>query len=151
MQKVLYFTKKGYEEKQEEYARLLASRPDAVKELTKAREMGDLSENGYYKGARMKLSSIDRELRELKHILKIGRVKEVNGNGLVDIGTTVTIKDSLGTKTFTIVGTYEADPKKGRISSSSPLGKLLLGKQVGETAIFVINDNKTTYTITAVE
>lgn len=147
MDKVLYFTKQGLEAKQKEYDDLLASRPNAVKDLTKAREMGDLSENGYYKGARMKLSDIDRRLRQLKHILKIAKVKEKLSNGTIDIGSTVVLQTKGGEKVYEIVGTYEANPREGKISSYSPLGKILLGKRKGDSTELFIGDNKTVFYI----
>src|SRR5579872_1543723 len=121
MNKFIYFTQKGLQEKKKEYENLLASRPDAVRELARAREMGDLSENGYYKGARFKLSQIDRDLRHLKHLLKLARIKEVSANDVVDIGSTVVITDGVTEKTYSIVGTYESDPSQHKISLDSPL------------------------------
>ena len=140
MQKVIYFTKKGYEDKRKEYEELLNKRPDAVKDLAKAREMGDLSENGYYKSARFKLSDIDRQLRHLKHLLKVGRVKETNGVG-IDIGSLVTMQTASGERTYEIVGTYEAHPSDGKISLDSPLGKALFGKKEGDSTKLRVGDN----------
>lgn len=150
MNKIIYFTEKGYQKKAEEYKQLLASRPAAVADLAKAREMGDLSENGYYKAARMQLSDIDRHLRQLKYILKIGKIKQPTNQEIVDIGSTVTIKNEGQTKTYMIVGTYEANPGEGKISSSSPLGKALLGKKAGEEILFSVQNSQTVYTITSV-
>lgn len=151
MQKIIYFTQKGLDEKQKEYDNLLTQRPDAVKELTKAREMGDLSENGYYKSARFHLSDIDRKLRHLKHLLKIARVKKVSLGNSVDIGSTVVISDGFNEKTYDIVGTYESNPANGKISYISPLGKILMGKKQGESAVLSIGDNQTNYKVLKVE
>lgn len=147
VQKQILFTKKGLEEKQKEYDQLLASRPDAVKDLAKAREMGDLSENGYYKSARMKLSQVDRDLRHLKYVLKSAKVKEAVTKDVIDIGVSVILQNGEKIVTYDIVGTYEAIPSKGKISSSSPLGKALLGKRKGEKATLHIGDNTTTFSI----
>lgn len=140
MNKVIYFTPQGLEEKKNEYEKLLLSRPDAVKELSKAREMGDLSENGYYKSAKFKLSDIDRKLRQLKFLLKIARVKESVTTGRVDIGSTVTISDGTTEKTYQIVGSYESNPSEGKISLDSPLGKALAGKRQNDVVNFKIGD-----------
>ncbi|HSD98536.1 MAG TPA: GreA/GreB family elongation factor [Patescibacteria group bacterium] len=147
MNTIIYFTQKGLDEKRKEYDKLLQERPDAVKELAKAREMGDLSENGYYKGARFKLSQIDRDIRHLKYILKMARVKEPTGNG-IDIGSTVTLSNGQQEKTYEIVGTYESNPSLGKISLDSPLGKLLKNKKEGDNVELLTGDKKTTYTIT---
>src|SRR5258708_14698218 len=58
------FTKQGYEKLKRDYEELLKSRPAAVDDLKKARDMGDLSENGYYKASKSKLSFIDARLRK---------------------------------------------------------------------------------------
>ena len=62
--KVFYFTKEKIKELQAEREQLKVDREAAVTDLSKARAMGDLSENGYYKAARQKLSSIDRRIRQ---------------------------------------------------------------------------------------
>lgn len=149
--KQILFTKKGYEDKQKEYEELLASRPAAVKDLARAREMGDLSENGYYKSARFKLSDIDRNLRQLKHLLKIAKVHENMSNNIIDIGSTATLQLGNTTKTYAIVGTYEANPSSGAISSSSPLGRILLGKKVGDKGILIIGENQTPFSILKIQ
>lgn len=147
MQKIIYFTKQGYEELKKKYDELLASRPEAVSELAKARAMGDLSENGYYKSARMKLSDTDRRLRQLKYQIQYGRVKESSHTGIVDIGCSVTLQTGNSVKTYAIVGTYEANPSEGKISAYSPLGKVLMGKREGEKAVLHVGENQTEFFI----
>lgn len=68
------FTKPGYEKIKKDLDEAEKKRPEAVKTLARARAMGDLSENGFYKGARQELSDLDRKIRELNHLLKVGRV-----------------------------------------------------------------------------
>jgi len=68
-------------------------RPDAVEHLRKAREMGDLSENGYYKAARARLSFLDAQLRRLERLVKLGIIVESTGLGKVDIGCKVKISN----------------------------------------------------------
>lgn len=130
------FTKEGYQQVLDEKAKLLAERPIAVEHLHKAREMGDLSENGYYKAARAKLSGIDANLRRLERLVRLGRVVENSVTGFVGFGSTVVISD--GTKDFeyTVVGGYESDPKNKTVSHMSPIGKALMNKRVGDQ-IFV--------------
>ncbi len=147
MQTHVLFTQKGYDDKKKEYEDLLASRPDAVKDLAKAREMGDLSENGYYKGARLKLSQVDRQLRQLKQLLKIAKVHEAKEKDIVDMGTTVMLESNGKILTYEIVGTYEAHPGQGKISLNSPLGRAVAGKRKGETAVMKIGDTTTTFVI----
>lgn len=124
------FTAQGYSETKKQHEHYLRERPEAVEDLRKAREMGDLSENGYYKAARARLSFIDSRLRHFHRLLKLGRVVQTASNGTVQIGSTVTVKDGQTEQTFTIVGGYESDPSAGKISHVSPIGRALMGKRV---------------------
>jgi transcription elongation factor GreA len=63
---IIPFTKQGYEELEKELEKVVSQRPAAVKELTRGRDMGDLSENGLYKAAKQNLVDIDRQIRHLK-------------------------------------------------------------------------------------
>lgn len=130
----ILFTQKGYDDVLAEKQKLLTERPDAVENLRKAREMGDLSENGYYKASRARLSSIDARLRKLEKMVRLGKIIEnVNKNGIIGFGSSVTVSDAKGARTFTIVGGYESDPSKHTVSHFSPLGKALMGKRAGDT------------------
>jgi transcription elongation factor GreA len=141
------FTKEGYEKIKQEKEDLLRERPDAVEHLKKAREMGDLSENGYYKASRQKLNSIDARLRRIEHLLKYGVVVASANSGVVDIGSTVTLDDDKQKVTYSIVGSEESNPSQGTISHHSPLGRSLLGKKVGETITFHAPAGERVYTI----
>jgi len=144
------FTKEGYEKLKKDYEELLKQRPAAVLDLKTAREMGDLSENGYYKASRAKLSFIDGQLRRsswnLKHALII---EETSGNG-VGIGKKVTLTTGEKDVTYHIVGDLEADPSQGKISLLSPLGKALTNKQLGEEVLLETPARKIIYTITKI-
>jgi transcription elongation factor GreA len=126
------FTREGYEKVIKEKAALLAERPDAVEHLRKAREMGDLSENGYYKAARARLSFLDAQLRRVERLVRYGIVVESQNSGAVDIGSCVTITNGTIEKVFTVVGGYESDPTQQTISYMSPLGKALMGRKVDD-------------------
>lgn len=132
--KNIRFTKKGFDELKKTYENLKNSRPYAVLDLKRARDMGDLSENGYYKAARAKLSEIDRNLRKFLIELKSADVVESRNNHQVGIGRTVKLSDGKREKIFQIVGDLEADPARGKISLLSPLGQALERKKVGDTA-----------------
>lgn len=141
------FTKAGYRKVLEEKARLLAERPEAVDHLKKSREMGDLSENGYYKASRAKLSSIDARLRRVERLVRLGRVVEATGIDTVGIGNLVTITDGTNQFTYTLVGGYESDPAQQTISHISPLGRALFGKKKNDTVEVFAPSGKKTYTI----
>lgn len=141
------FTKSGYENLLIEKKKLLAQRPEAVDHLKKAREMGDLSENGYYKASRAQLSFLDARLRRLERLIKLGTVVENVQSDSVQIGSVVTITN--GTKEFeyTIVGGYESDPSKKTISHISPIGRALIGKKVNDKVLVHAPSGDVTYTI----
>ena len=140
-------TKEGYEKFLADQKKLLSERPHAVKELTRAREMGDLSENGFYKGARAKLSQIDSQLRHLNKLLKhVELIKKPSGSTIA-LGTTVNIVSSDGERNFMIVGEQEANPSDGKISYKSPLGSNLIGGKVGDQIKIQTPSGETVYSI----
>jgi transcription elongation factor GreA len=141
------FTKEGFENLKKEQQELIVSRKDAVTDLSKARAMGDLSENGYYKAAKMKLSSIDNRLARLKYMIRYAKVSDTIKKETIDIGSTFVVNDGKIEKTFILVGGYESNPLEGKISHISPLGKALLGKRKGDTAIFKAPIGEITYII----
>lgn len=130
--KKIRFTKEGFEKAKQEYEDLLKQRPSVIEDLQKARELGDLKENGYYQASRQKLSYIDGRLFRLKMDMKYADVIETTvGNG-ASIGSVVTLTDGEKEITYHIVGDFEANPSEGKISLLSPIGKALEGKQKGE-------------------
>lgn len=143
----ILFTKEKYESIKKEYRELLIQRKEAVFHLAKAREMGDLSENGYYRASKAKLSSIDHLLRKFSDFIKYGTIINFVNKGTVEIGCKVTIKNNKKLQKYQIVGKEEADPKLSNISNESPLGKLLLGKKVGENIKLQSPSGKINYEI----
>ncbi|MGI5827539.1 MAG: transcription elongation factor GreA [Patescibacteria group bacterium] len=144
------FTANGFKKIKKEQETLLAERPLAVEDLQKAREMGDLSENGYYKAARAKLSSIDSRLRRLAVLIKYAKVVNSAKAGEVGLGSKVTVKSNGKERKFEIVGNLEADPLQGKLSNKSPIGKALLGKKVGDRVEVSIPSGRVTYVVTAI-
>lgn len=141
------FTKEGYEKLKNDYGNLVKERVLAVEDLQKARAMGDLSENGYYKAARMKLSTIDRNLRRMTLLLEKGIVVEKTSFVTVGIGCSVTLLDGKTEVAYHIVGDIEADPTSKKISLLSPLGKALFGKKIGEEVFVETPSGKKVYKV----
>ena len=125
-------TRDGFEKLQEKEKALNFRKPDVVKTLAKAREMGDLKENGDYRAAKMELSDIDRQLRLLTYVISAAHVVKTTKTGIVDIGRRVVISNQHGEKTNNGIGTWEANPLEKKLSPLSPTGKPLLGKRTGD-------------------
>ena len=145
--KKIRFSKIGFEELKKKLEDLKNQRPSAVLDLKKARDMGDLSENGYYKAAKGKLSEIDRLLRNYAYEIKNAYVVLNIGNDKVGIGTKVELSN--GT-TFEIVGDMEANPTDGKISLLSPLGRALENREVGDVIELITPKGKVSYKITKI-
>jgi transcription elongation factor GreA len=128
------------------------SRPRAVEDLSRAREMGDLSENAAYSEAKGRLMKIDSLIFEMKEKLKNAVVIRpgADAEGRARIGSTVVVMVNGKEKSYELTGSQETDPSTGRISHLSPLGRALLGRKAGE-AVTVKGPVKTVdYRITAV-
>lgn len=137
MLKRLPITPAGYLKLQEELDRLLkVERPKNIKNISEARAHGDLSENAEYHAAKEQQSFLEGRIQELKTKLALADVidpAKISQNKIA-FGAKVKVMD-LDTdekKTFRLVGPDEADVKSGRISISSPVGKALLNKEIGD-------------------
>lgn len=144
---IIQFTKEGYEAAKKKYEALLAERKPAVEDLKKAREMGDLSENGWYKAAKFKLGFIDRQLRELKIQLQYGKVIARSKHNTVGVGSSVLLDDGKHRISYHIVGEFEANPAERKLSLVSPIGKALVGKRRGETVVIHAPVGRISYTV----
>lgn len=127
--------------------------PGVISRVSKAREDGDLSENSAYQFGKQEQEFIEGRIEELEEILRHAILVKVSRNGkkAVDIGCKVTIRVNGKRQVFSIVGDWEAKPAEAKISGSSPLGKALLGKKVGEKAEVEAPAGKLTYTIMGIE
>lgn len=132
------FTKEGFENLKKEETDLLHKRKFAVDDLQKSRELGDLSENGFYRAARGNLSSIDSRLRRLTLIIKNSTVITNLQTDTVEIGNTVTLLAREKELTYQIVGDIEADPIRGKISLLSPIGRAIAGRRVGDKVTITV-------------
>jgi transcription elongation factor GreA len=153
--KKIYLTAKGLEELKKEYDELVnKKRPEVVRRLSAAREMGDLSENAEYTAAREELAFIDGRIDELENMLKQVVVIEEKAqhakSNSVDLGSKVTVKIADKKEVFTLVGEWEADPAAKKISHESPLGKALMGKGIGDELEVEAPAGKMKYTIVSI-
>lgn len=129
------FTQHGIDELKAELEDRKQKRPEIIKELQRARELGDLSENGLYKATKGQLIDTDRRIRQITHLLKNAKVEESTNTNTVSIGNTLVLETSGKLITYQIVGTYESNPSQGKISIESPLGKLLQGKKQNDEVV----------------
>lgn len=110
-------------------------RLELAKRLRHAISMGDLSENADYIAAKEDQAFLEGKIQELETILANAVIIEKPNDGLVDVGSQVVVEEDGQTFNYHLVGVKEADPRNGKISHESPIGKALIGKSVGETAV----------------
>lgn len=109
-------------------------RPSIVAKIRAARELGDLSENFEYHAAKNEQGMMEARVKELEAIVKNHVIIEARTDaGVVGMGNTVRFaEDEADEEMYRIVGPAEADPKAGRVSYESALGKALIGHRVGD-------------------
>jgi transcription elongation factor GreA len=152
--KKIYLTKEGLEELKKEYEELVkVKRPNVLEHVSQARNMGDLSENAEYVASREELTFVDGRIDELEVILKQAVVIRDTkaANHAIKLGSTVTLHSNGKKEVFTVVGEWEADPESKKISHESPLGKVLLGKKVGEKVQVEAPAGKITYAVVSIK
>ena len=134
-----FLTKEGFQKLQEELEYLRTTKRMAVAaRLHEAMEGGELIENAEYEAAKNEQAFVEGRIQELELLLATAKIIEENGKGkkshIIQVGSKVTIKEgNFETETFTIVGAAEANPREGKISNESPIGKSILGHKMGET------------------
>lgn len=126
-------------------------RPKLVDRLAYARTQGDLSENSDYINAREELEFLDGRIEELETVINNAKVVSKSNGNKVALGTMVTVKQNGSKNEFNIVGEWEADPIKKKISHTSPLGRALLGKKKGEKVQVDAPAGKVTYEILSIK
>jgi transcription elongation factor GreA len=148
----VFFTKEGLAQLKAEYDELVSTkRPATVIRLADARDQGDLSENSEYTAAKEELGFIEGRIVELEEILRNAKIITAHKSSAVDVGCKVTLHVNGKKDIYTVVGEWEADPMEKKISNSSPLGKALLGKKVGDTAEVEAPAGKILYKILHIE
>lgn len=140
MSDIQYVTKEGYETLVNELKYLKSvKRPEISKAIAEAREKGDLSENAEYHAAREELALLEAKISEMEGKVGSARVMDESKVDISKVGILTKVdvmNNKLGKKqTFTIVSEAEANLKEGKISITSPIGKALIGKKIGEKAV----------------
>lgn len=131
------FTKKGLEKLKEELDHIRkVERPQNIKAIKEARAHGDLSENAEYHAAKERQSFLEGRINELESVIGQAEVIEVESGPTdrVIFGRKVLLYnvDTDEEVTYQILGPYESDPEQGKISVKSPIGRALIGSEVGD-------------------
>lgn len=130
-----FLTRDGYKKLQEdlEYLRT-TKRQEVADRLHEAMEGGELIEDAEYEAAKNEQAFVEGRIQELEMLLANARVIEETGKmEVIQVGATVTIQEEGNDpEIYTIVGPAEANPRAGRISNESPLGKALMDHKAGE-------------------
>ena len=143
-------TKEGFTALEQELKNLKGvERPNIIAAIAEARSHGDLSENAEYSAAKEKQSFIEGRIQELEAVISRAQVIDpsLNKGDIVRFGAVVLVVDEDTDKEskYQIVGDYEADIKKNKISLSSPLAKALIGKEVGDVAEYTAPGGKKSF------
>lgn len=151
MKKQYKLTDKGVVELEQELVTLKSRRSEVAERIKTAREFGDLSENAEYSSARQEQEKNESRIAEIERILEnVEIISQPKNKTSVELGNTVELKNKDGNKSFTIVGSVEADPLSGKISDESPIGQALLGKKLGDEVEIKLPSTSATYKIAAI-
>ena len=125
----------GYEKLNADLKRLKTERPQIVDAIEEARAHGDLSENAEYHAAKERQGQIEASIADIEDKLSRAQIidpRDLSGDKIV-FGATVTLIDEDDKKVrYQLVGQVEANARDGRISYNSPLGRALIGREVGD-------------------
>jgi len=130
-------------------------RPKVAERIHQAKEFGDLQENAEYETAKNEQGFIEGRILTLEKIISRAVIIDIDGNkpssDTVEIGSKVTVISSDGQETYTIIGSAEANPSRGKISNESPVGQALLGRKIGEVISLRVPAGTVKITIAAIE
>lgn len=151
---VSYLTREGYQKLQAELDYLRGTkRQEVANRLHEAMEGGELIEDAEYEAAKNEQAFVEGRIQELEILLANARVVEETGHmDTVQIAARVTIKEDGGeAEKYVIVGPAEANPREGKISNESPLGRALMNHRAGDTVTVEAPDGSFSVSIIKVE
>jgi transcription elongation factor GreA len=153
---IQYLTQEGLKDLESRLKHLVeVRRAEVAERLRQAlEEGGDLTENAEYEDAKNEQAFVEGEIMRLENILRAAQIIEEGGvKDKVILGARVTVIEK-GTKQeelYRLVGSAEANPREGKISSESPMGKALLGKKVGDKVKVDAPEGEIVFTIKSIE
>ena len=153
MSKKYLLTPEGLEKLNHELKHLINDkRKEVIERIREAAAHGDLSENADYAQAREEQSFIEGRIQEIEDIIKNAEIIHASSQqSTITIGSTVHIRTGGIDKKYTIVGSNEANPKEGKISNESLVGKGLLGRKAGEKFKITAPAGEVEYEITSID
>lgn len=134
MNQPTYLTPEGETRLRAELAELTGPRREELaKRLRAAIQMGDLSENADYHKAKEDQGFLEGRIKEIEAILRMAVIIEKKQSDVVTVGSHVTVQEAgFDPETYYLVGAKEADPRNGKISNESPIGKALMDHRAGD-------------------
>jgi transcription elongation factor GreA len=139
--KVVYLTPAGKQRFADELRELLTVRRHQVEEqIRSAKEFADTVDNAEYDEAKQEQAFVEGRIQELERLLSAAKVIEepTTKSDYVRMGSHIKVSDVDGEQeVFYLVGSSEADPRRGLISNESPIGRALIGKRVGDEVTVV--------------
>jgi transcription elongation factor GreA len=153
MAQQIYLTPEGEAKLKAELAELTGHRREELAQrLRSAIQMGDLSENADYHKAKEDQAFLEGRIQEIEAVLRTAVIVEKKHSDTVTVGSSVIIQeDNFTPETYHIVGAKEADPRNGKISNESPIGKALMDHKVGDVIETQTPDGKISFKILKVE
>ena len=144
----------GYEKLTANLQALRQERPKVVDAIEEARAHGDLSENAEYHAAKERQGQIEAQIAELEDRVSRAQIIDpasLSGDRIVFGATVTVLDDDEKPQRYQIVGMAEADARQGRISYDSPLGRALIGKQVGDEVEVTVPSGDRFYLVDKIE
>jgi transcription elongation factor GreA len=129
-----YLTPEGEKKLRAELAELTGPRREELAQrLRSAIQMGDLSENADYHKAKEDQGFLEGRIKEIEAILRNVVIIEKTNSDVVTVGSHITVQEEgFDPETYYLVGAKEADPRNGKISNESPIGKALMDHKAGD-------------------
>lgn len=149
-------TPEGYTKLEEELKLLKSERGGVIEELARCRAFGDISENAEYDAIKEKYAMLQTKIRDLEGKLansEIINIKNIRNNGRVVFGTEVKLRDLDADRIvqYRIVGEYESDVNRGKISVETPIARSLINKKKGDIITVKIPSGELTFEIIGIE
>ncbi len=148
-----YLTQNGLERLKQKLLHIkMQELPQAIEDVRRTAEFGDFSENAEYQEAKARMRRLHAQIFSIEEKIKQAVVIATNATGdVIALGSIVITETKKREQRFEIVGPQESDPTRGRISHLSPLGKLLIGKTVGDIVELKTPYSQTLYKIVDIQ